>query len=141
MKDIMLKIIGKQFTNENPEEQMEFITEGKLFERNGSTYLIYDESDFSGFPGCKTSLKLKDEPVRMKRVGKYVGYGLEIEFKKGHRFFTKYETPYGVIDMEVLTNSVENNLSPEGRGNIDIDYHVSLGGMAEGRNELKIEVS
>lgn len=141
MKDIMLKIIGKQFTDENPEEQMEFITEGKLFERNGSTYLIYDESDFSGFPGCKTSLKLKDDTVRMKRLGKDVGYGLEIEFKKGHRFFTKYETPYGVIDMEVLTNSVENNLSPEGRGNIDIDYHVSLGGMAEGRNELKIEVS
>ncbi len=141
MKDIMLKIIGKQFAGDNPEEQMEFITEGKLFERNGSTYLIYDESDFSGFPGCKTSLKLKDDTVRMKRLGKDVGYGLEIEFKKGQRFFTKYETPYGVIDMEVLTNSVENNLSPEGRGNIDIDYHVSLGGMAEGRNELKIEVS
>ncbi|WP_303857825.1 DUF1934 domain-containing protein [Aminicella lysinilytica] len=137
----MLKIIGKQFAGDNPEEQMEFITEGKLFERNGSTYLIYDESDFSGFPGCKTSLKLKDDTVRMKRLGKDVGYGLEIEFKKGQRFFTKYETPYGVIDMEVLTNSVENNLSPEGRGNIDIDYHVSLGGMAEGRNELKIEVS
>lgn len=141
MKDIMLKIIGKQFAGDNPEEQMEFITEGKLFERNGSTYLIYDESDFSGFPGCKTSLKLKDDTVRMKRLGKDVGYGLEIEFKKGQRFFTKYETPYGVIDMEVLTNSVENNLSPEGRGNIDIDYHVSLGRMAEGRNELKIEVS
>lgn len=141
MKDIMLKIIGKQFAGEDSEEQMEFITEGKLYERNGATYLIYDESEFSGFPGCRTSLKLKGDTIRMKRLGKDVGYGMEIEFKKGQRFFSKYETPYGTIDMEVLTNSVENNLSPEGRGNIDIDYHVSLDGVAEGRNELKIEVS
>lgn len=141
MKDIMLKIIGKQFAGEESEEQMEFITEGKLYERNGATYLIYDESEFSGFPGCKTSLRLMGNTIKMRRLGKDVGYGMEIEFKKGQRFFSKYETPYGVIDMEVLTNSVENNLSPEGKGNIDIDYHVSLDGVAEGRNELKIEVS
>lgn len=140
MKDIMLKIIGKQFAGEESEEQMEFVTEGRLYERNGATYLIYDESEFSGFPGCKTSLKLTGDTIRMKRIGKDVGYGLEIEFKQGQRFMSKYETPYGDLNMEILTNSVINNLSTEGIGNIDIDYHVSLDGMAEGRNELKIEV-
>ena len=42
--------------------------------------------------------------------------------------------------MEVLTNDVVNNLSEEGFGDINIDYQVSLSGMAEGRNKLKIEV-
>ena len=32
MKDIMLKITGKQLVGEEAEEKMEFITEGKLFE-------------------------------------------------------------------------------------------------------------
>jgi len=140
MKDIMLKIIGKQFAGEESEEQMEFVTEGRLYEKDGSTWLIYEESEFSGFPGCRTSLKLTGDTIKMKRIGKDVGYGLEIVFKKGERFFSKYETPYGDLNMEVLTNSVVNNLSDEGIGNIDIDYHVSLDGMAEGRNELKIEV-
>lgn len=140
MKDIMLKIIGKQFAGGEAEEQMEFVTEGKLYERNGATYLIYDESEFSGFPGCKTSLKLKDDTIRLKRIGQGPEYGMEIEFKEGQRFSSQYETPYGPIGMEVLTDSVTNNLSPEGLGKIGVKYHVSLGGMAEGRNELNIEI-
>ena len=140
MKDIMLKIIGKQFSGDEAEEQMEFVTEGKLYEKNGATYLIYEESEFSGFPGCKTSLKLKGDTIRLKRIGDGTEYGMEIEFKEGQRFSSKYDPPYGPIGMEVLTDSVTNDLSPEGYGKIGVKYQVSLGGMAEGRNELNIEV-
>ena len=140
MKDIMLKIIGKQFSGDEAEEQMEFVTEGKLYEKNGATYLIYEESEFSGFPGCKTSLKLKGDTIRLKRIGDGTEYGMEIEFKEGQRFSSKYDTPYGPIGMEVLTDSVTNDLSPEGYGKIGVKYQVSLGGMVEGRNELNIEV-
>ena len=140
MKDIMLKIIGKQFSGDEAEEQMEFVTEGKLYEKNGATYLIYEESEFSGFPGCKTSLKLKGDTIRLKRIGDGTEYGMEIEFKEGQRFSSKYDTPYGPRGMEVRTDSVTNDLSPEGYGKIGVKYQVSLGGMAEGRNELNIEV-
>lgn len=140
MKDIMLKITGKQFSGDISEEQMEFITEGKLYEKGDSTYLIYDESEFSGFPGCKTTLKLTGDCIRMKRIGREVGFGMEFVFEKGKRFNSKYHTPYGNFDMEVLTNDVVSNLTEEGFGDINIDYHVSLNGMAEGRNRLKIEV-
>ena len=141
MKDIMLKITGRQFSGDSSEDQMEFITEGKLYEKGDSTYLIYDESEFSGFPGCKTTLKLTGDCIRMKRIGSEVGFGMEFVFEKGKRFNSKYHTPYGNLDMEVLTNDVVNNLSKEGVGDINIDYHVSLNGMAEGRNRLKIEVT
>ncbi len=76
----------------------------------------------------------------MKRIGSEVGFGMEFIFEKGKRFNSKYHTPYGNLDMEVLTNDVVNNLTEEGFGDINIDYHVSLNGMAEGRNRLKIEV-
>ena len=135
-----MKITGKQFSGDISEDQMEFITEGKLYEKGDSTYLIYDESEFSGFPGCKTTLKLTGDCIRMKRIGSEVGFGMEFIFEKGKRFNSKYHTPYGNLDMEVLTNDVVNNLTEEGFGDINIDYHVSLNGMAEGRNRLKIEV-
>ena len=43
--------------------------------------------------------------------------------------------------MEVMTTSVTNDLSEDGIGRIGVDYRVSLEGMAEGRNELNIEVA
>ena len=44
------------------------------------------------------------------------------------------------MELELLTNDIVNNLSEDGTGNIDIDYQVNLGGIAEGHNKLKIEV-
>lgn len=139
-KDIMLKITGRQFEGDKPQEKMEFVTEGKMYEREGATYLVYDESEFSGFPGCKTSLKLKGNHVRMKRIGADLETGTVMEFESGKRFTSKYDTPFGIMDMEILTDRVDNNLKDDGTGNIDIDYHVSLEGALEGRNELRIEV-
>ena len=48
MKDITLKIIGKQSYDDMEEEQMEFVTDGRLYVRGGSAYIIYDESEVSG---------------------------------------------------------------------------------------------
>lgn len=141
MKDITLKIVGKQFSENNGEDQMEFVTEGKMYERNGATYLVYEESEFSGMPGCMTTLKLTDKSVRMKRVGRDASFGADFIFEKGKRFTSNYKTPYGDFDMEVLTNDVVNNLSSEGFGDIYVDYHVSLSGMSEGRNCLSIVVT
>lgn len=140
MKDIMLRITGKQLVGEEAEEKMEFVTEGKLYERGGAKYLMYEESEFSGFPGCKTTLKLTETSIRLKRIGTQAGPGHEMIFEKGKRYNSKYSTPYGEMDLEILTNEVVNNLSEEGYGTVGIDYHVSLGGLAEGRNQLNIEV-
>ena len=73
MKDIMLKIVGKQVMKDgkgdSEEQVMEFMTEGQLYERNGSTYLMYKETELSGMEGCTTSLKISGDTVRMKRFG------------------------------------------------------------------------
>lgn len=140
MKNITLKITGKQFTDDKPEETMEFVTEGRLYDKNGARYLIYDESEFSGFEGCKTSLKFTGDRIRMKRIGQKVGIGMEFDFCEGERFSSEYRTPYGVFNMEMLTNSIEGGLSEEGYGEVRIDYEVSLGGVTEGKNELVIKV-
>lgn len=140
MKNIMMKIIGTQVTADLEEDKMEFITEGKLYQRGDALYLIYDETEISGMPGCRTRLKLKDGIVKMKRVGENVGIDTEIEFEQGKRYNGYYDTPFGAIEMEVLTNHIENSLTPEGTGTVDIDYHISLKGLVEGRNRLNIQL-
>ena len=138
MKDIMVKIKGHQAGDEIGEDSIEFITEAKLFKRGEAIYLIYEESELSGIPGCKTRLKLKGNEVQMKRFGKGAGVGSEIKFEKGKRYKGLYDTPFGPIEMEVLTNKLENTLSEQGDGHIDIDYSISLKGLLEGRNKLNI---
>ncbi|MCB6994635.1 DUF1934 domain-containing protein [bacterium 210820-DFI.6.37] len=140
MKNIMMKIIGTQVTADLEEDQMEFITEGKLYQKGDALYLIYDETEISGMPGCRTRLKLKNGTVKMKRIGENVGIDTEIEFEQGKRYNGYYDTPFGAIEMEVLTNHIENSLTPEGTGTVDIDYHISLKGLVEGRNRLNIQL-
>ena len=41
MKETMVKISANQVSDEQGEDTMEFITEAKLYEKNGALYLIY----------------------------------------------------------------------------------------------------
>lgn len=141
MKEIMLKIVGKQIMADFEEEQLELITEGRYYEKGDSVYLVYDESEFSGMEGCTTSLKITGDKIKMKRYGQLIGVDTEIEFEKGKRFKGHYDTPFGSVEMEVLTNDIVNNIQvSEGKGSLNIDYHISLRGLTEGRSKLDIQI-
>ena len=140
MRDITLKITGKQIYDTHEEDQMEFVTEGQLYQRNGAIYILYDESELSGLEGCKTTLKLAGDTLRMKRIGRG-GAGTEMYFEENKRFCSTYNTPYGPMELELLTRSVVNNFDMESlSGDIAVCYDVSLQGMAEGKNKLEINV-
>ena len=140
MKDITIRITGKQCYDDIEEEQMEFVTDGRLYEKNGFYYLIYDESEISGLEGFRTTLKFNDKSLKMKRVSKE-GLGPELYFEEGKRFSSNYDTPMGPMEIEVLTKSVRNFMDhEEQKGKLDIEYDVSMGGMAEGKNKLIIDV-
>lgn len=141
MKDVTLKITGKHIHENVEEEQLELVTEGKLYQRGDNIYLTYDESEFSGMEGCRTRLTLSDNIVRMTRHGSAVGIDTEIRFEKGKRYNGFYDTPYGTVEMEVLTNELKNTVSAEKGGEVEIDYSISLKGLTEGRSRLNILVS
>ena len=144
MKNIMLKIMGNQIYGLDeeiaPNEGMEFFTEGRFGKKGDSLYLIYEESELSGIEGYTTSLKVTGGKVSMKRYGEADGVQTAIEFEKGGKFTGWYETPFGVIEMEVLTNDVDNKLDPCGSGTLGIDCSVSLKGLTESRNLMRFEI-
>ena len=138
MKDVTIKIVGKHIHDNTDEEQMELITEAKLYERNGVLYLIYDESEFTGMKGVQTRLRLTPESLKLSRSGE-LGKGSEMRFEKGKRFENRYHTPIGPVDVEILTNEFENSMTAEGKGRVSVDYSISLKGLTEGRSRLDIE--
>jgi uncharacterized beta-barrel protein YwiB (DUF1934 family) len=137
----MLKIIGSQITRYEGDERVEFITEGKFVEDDDSVLLSYDESELSGMEGCTTSVRITGDKIKMERYGSLIGVDTAIEFEQGRRFKGYYDTPFGSIEMEVLTNFVVNNIERKNvSGYLDIDYNISLKGLAESRSRLKIEI-
>ena len=144
MKDITLKIVGNQLRGLEHEadrdETVEFITEGRFMKKGNAMYLIYDESELSGMEGCTTSLKITDGKVNMRRYGADAGFETAIEFEEGKRWGGYYDTPYGPVKMEVLTNEIKNKLDGEGSGSLWIDCSISLRGMKDGRSRLHFEI-
>lgn len=147
MENIMLKIKGSTITSdgvsEEKEELLEFMTEGTLQQRGGLVRISYPETELSGLKDCTTSLIISEGRVLMKRQQSGMpGSGTEMQFEKGKRFTGLYDTPYGSLGMEILTNSItrKNNAESQTPESLSIDYSVSLAGQAEWRQRLDIEI-
>ena len=140
MKKVMMKISAKQAAD-GQDDKMEFVTEGEFYERKGILYLLYEESEVSGMPGCKTRLRFGDDSIRMKRLAHgMMPAGTEMEFAPGRKYTGMYQTPYGGFEMEIETIDMKNGLTTEGTGSVYIDYKMSLKGLLESHNQLSIEI-
>ena len=140
MKEVTVKIIGKQKLVDREEDQMEFVTDGKLYERNGAHYILYDESEVSGMKGCTTTIKMTEDSLKMRRSGA-MGMNTELYFESGKRFNSTYNTPYGPMGIEVLTNNITNEFDKELlKGAVSVDYKISMDGIVESSNTITIEV-
>ncbi len=138
MKDIMLKITGK---TADEDDGIEFITEGKFCRKGPLLFIQYPESELSGMEGCTTSLTVGKNKVRLRRSGEPLAVDTVMEFEKGKRFLGVYETPFGPLGMEILTDSIEKELEEDGRGRLSINYSVSLKGVSDARKTLDIELT
>lgn len=140
MKEITLRITGKQNIKDVEEDQMEFVTDGRLYEKNNSIYIMYDETEVSGMKGCTTTIKMTEDAIKMRRNGD-LGFNTELYFQTGKRFNSVYNTPYGPMGIEVLTDYVKNDFDKEEyKGKIDVKYKISMDGIVESSNKLTIEV-
>lgn len=134
MRNVTLQVKSTQkITGEEP-VIIDFMTEGKYELKNGATYLIYEESELSGFPGHKTSLKIREDAVDMRRYGESEAH---MHFEKGVRESADYETPYGFFKIETLTHGIKAELGDQ-EGFVEIEYALAIQGMHEAIHTLLI---
>ncbi len=134
MLNVLITVKATQKTLGEPPQIIEFTSEGKYYERMGAIFLVYEESELSGFPGHKTTLKIHEDHVTMRRYGANTS---SIHFEKGVREDSEYETPYGVFKLETLTHRLEMALT-EVSGEVTIEYALSIQGVHEAMHTLVI---
>ncbi len=142
MKNIMIRIIGRHSDTDGSSELVEFVTEGAIYDRNRSLYIIYEEGEMSGLPNVKTTVKISgDGSIIMKRNGTETDPGTRMHFNKGKRYEGLYNTPYGPFQMEILTNRIVDSIDREElTGSLLVDYDISLKGLSESRTQLYMEL-
>ena len=136
-KEVYIKIKGVQ-KNEYESDTTELLTQGLLFEKNGKHYLIYDESEATGFEGCRTTLKLEgSSKVTMRRVGPTHS---ELVMEKGARNVRLYGTIAGDLQIGVYAETIDNDLTEEG-GHVYFKYLLDVNSVFLSENEIYIDVN
>ncbi|MEG2700643.1 MAG: DUF1934 domain-containing protein, partial [Hungatella sp.] len=126
-RDVLISISGEQMTDGETGD-IEMITTGDYFEKNGKHYIIYDEIT-DGIEGV-TRNTIKVLPERMDIIKR--GYGqTQMLFEKNKKHLTCYATPVGDLMIGINTNQIlveeqEDLLRIDVKYSLDINYeHVS----------------
>lgn len=138
-KEVLVTVKGTQNYDMGDRETIELVALGRLFLKNESFYIIYDESEISGMEGTTTLLKAEmanSNKVTLNRAGTSE---LRQVFQEGVHNEGNYVTPYGCMSTRVLPWKVKVDLTEMG-GNINLEYELELSRQKIGYNELSINV-
>ncbi len=138
MKDnamISLKTL-QNIEGDSEVNEIELTTKGKFAEKNGKFYIIYQESELTGFEDTTTTIKVSEGSVSMTRSGKY---NSRMVFRRGEKCLCSYSTPYGVIPVGVNPTLLESKMNEQG-GNVNIEYILDVDNRDYLKNRLNLTV-
>jgi len=134
--DALISIKGLQQVDNPDTDEISLTTEGRYYEKNGTYYLMYEESEVTGFADTRTTVKVTPATVTVTRSGKYPSM---MTFEKGQRHMSLYETDYGPLTICIATRNVDWDLDEKG-GRIDVSYDIEIQHAHMSTNSLSIEV-
>ncbi|WP_196594470.1 DUF1934 domain-containing protein [Pectinatus sottacetonis] len=137
MDKVILTVEGSQIDILGDTTSIEFIAEGQYCQKNGISYILYNETKSSGMEGTKTLLKIADNTVHLIRKG---NISQQQFFSDGVKSDSQYQTPYGSMKIAVLTKKItieKGTIS----SSVYINYDMLINGAWQSNNELHIEVT
>lgn len=120
-RDVLIKISGLQLM-EGETDDVEVITTGDYFLKNGKHYVIYDEM-LEGFDGSvRNTLKISPDVMDIRKSGIADAHMVFAQDKKN---LTRYVTPLGEMIIGVCTNRIELE-EQEDRLKVTVDYSLDI---------------
>lgn len=126
-KDVLITISGVQLAD-GDNSDVEMITTGDYYQKNGKHYVMYDEV-MEGFEGIvKNTIKICPEGLDIIKKGIT---NVHMTFEKNKKSISCYDTPFGEMMVGINTSKIsvdesEDNLKIKVDYSLDINYqHVS----------------
>lgn len=135
-KDVFINITGVQIVDEQ-RDTTELYTEGSFYKKNNHYYIVYDESEATGFNESRTTLKVEgDDRVTMMRSGEFRSH---LVVEKDNRNVGHYDTGEGALAIGISTKTIRSNLCDEG-GDLFFSYSMDINSSLVSENEVYIKV-
>ena len=126
----------RSFSDLDKDEVIEVVTPGKFHLGESEFKAVYEESEISGMDGTTTTLVIKDDVLVLEREG---STSTRMEFKKGEDVISLYNTPYGMMNINISTKELDIDMDEDG-GVIYTKYVLVLEGQPGITTELKVKI-
>lgn len=121
---------------EKEEDSIQVVTPGTFYLKDDSYYAVYEETEISGMQGTTTTLKIKPQELILLREGTT---NANMHFVHGVNNLSMYDTPYGTLEMEVITKKINVDVNEKG-GNIAVKYDMNISGQKVPATSLDINI-
>lgn len=135
-KDVRITIKGVQRDDAGETGSTETIVPGEYYFRNGSHYILYEETAEDSGERIQNSLKLKGELLELNRKG---AVNSRMVFEAGKCHVLDYATPFGMLRMETVTSRILCS-SDEARLRIRAEYELWADGMKLSSCRLTVKI-
>jgi uncharacterized beta-barrel protein YwiB (DUF1934 family) len=132
-----VQVFVKSTKKSDLDDKIELTTIGKFYSEDEVYFVEYKENETSGMEGTTTIIEIYNNRVILNRRGPM---NTKMEFEKAKKNITKYQTPYGILDMHIQTKELCINIDNDG-GNISIDYNLAIIGDKLQRTKLEITIA
>lgn len=102
----------------------------------GGVTLSYQETELTGMEGTTTCFTIHGDTVELTRTG---AVNSQLVFRRGRRHSSLYETPWGIMVVDVSTTALNHRLGSRG-GILDIRFNIAVDHQVTGENHFKIRV-
>lgn len=134
-RNVLVTVKGTQNVNgENFE--VELTCEGYYKYSPGGSVLYYTEAEETGFEDTDTTLEIKDDVITMSRSG---GASTYLYLKRGERYTSMYNTPYGNFSIGVRTKTVNVDINESG-GLVEAAYSMDVPPESLSENTIAITI-
>ncbi|TCS77151.1 DUF1934 domain-containing protein [Pectinatus cerevisiiphilus] len=137
MEKVILRVEGSQTDSLGETTNLQFVSEGQFYHKDGMSYVLYNEVNSSGMEGTKTLLKITDDSIKLVRKGKVEH---EQFFSSGAKSASRYKTPYGDVKISVHTKKLDINKGFIS-SSIHVSYEMAINDKWQSDNELHIEIT
>ena len=133
-KDVLISITGVH-TLDGDSGDVELITTGNYYEKNGVRYLLYDESMEGLDQPVKNVVKIRPDTMEIIKRG---GVNVHMTFRRGVTVMASYVTPFGEVLVGITTERIRLE-ETDGTLCVRVEYILEINGQQVSRCHITLE--
>lgn len=137
-KDVIVSVRGLS-DPEDPESQVvETLSPGMYYCKGNKEYIVYTEymDQEQETQSTRSTIRVEENLVLLSRMGDVAG---QMAFAIGRHHLVYYETPFGTMEIRILTKKLEKNRD-EHQIHLKIEYEMAVNDQPHGTQMVEIRI-